>query len=123
MSSMIRLRTWCLSADVLSILLFVTIGRRNHDEGVAASGIFRTAAPFLVALVATWLVTVVWRDPLSPRSGVAAWVGTVALGMVLRNVVFDDGTATAFVIVATVFVGAVLNGWRAIARWRLAART
>jgi Protein of unknown function (DUF3054) len=43
-------------------------------------------------------------------------VTTVALGMVLRKFVFDDGTATAFVIVATVFTGAVLNGWRLAAR-------
>ena len=122
MSSTIRVRAWSLLADVLSIVVFVAIGRRNHDEGVAPTGVFETAAPFLVALLVTWLVTVVWRDPLSPRSGVAAWIGTVALGMVLRKVVFDDGTATAFVIVATVFLGALLNGWRAISRRRVAVR-
>lgn len=121
-ASAIRTRAWCLVADVLSIVVFVAIGRRNHDEGVAPAGVIETAAPFLVALLVTWLVALVWRDPLSPRSGAITWVGTVALGMVLRKVVFDDGTATAFVIVATVFVGAVLNGWRAIARWRLASR-
>lgn len=122
-ASTVRTRAWCLAADVLSIVVFVAIGRRNHDEGVAPAGVVETAAPFLVALLVTWLVALVWRDPLSPRSGAITWVGTVALGMVLRKVVFDDGTATAFVIVATVFVGAVLNGWRAIARWRLASRT
>lgn len=122
-ASTVRTRAWCLVADALSIMVFVAIGRRNHDEGVAPAGVVETAAPFLVALLVTWLVALVWRDPLSPRSGAITWVGTVALGMVLRKVVFDDGTATAFVIVATVFVGAVLNGWRAIARWRLASRT
>lgn len=121
-ASTVRMRAWCLVADVLSIVVFVAIGRRNHDEGVAPTGVIETAAPFLVALLVTWLVALVWRDPLSPRSGAITWAGTVALGMVLRNVVFDDGTATAFVIVATVFVGTVLNGWRAIARWRLASR-
>jgi predicted nicotinamide N-methyase len=39
------------------------------------------------------------------------------MGMVLRNLVFDLGTAPAFVVVATLFLGATMLGWR-----RLAAR-
>jgi hypothetical protein len=50
-------------------------------------------------------------------------VTTVALGMVLRKLVFDEGTATAFVIVATVFTGAVSNGWRLAVRTRQARVT
>lgn len=110
---------WGLVADVSSVVVFVAIGRRNHDEDSGLDGIFSTATPFLLAVLVTWLVTLAWRDPLSPRAGVTVWIGTVVLGMVLRNLVFDDGTATAFVIVATVFLGTVLNGWRALARKRL----
>ena len=114
-----RILLWSLVTDVVSVVAFVAIGRRNHDESTGLDGIVSTAAPFLVALAVTWLVMLVWRDPLSPRSGVVTWIGTVALGMVLRNLVFDDGTATAFVIVATVFLGVALNSWRALARRRL----
>lgn len=114
-----RILLWSLVTDVVSVIVFVAIGRRNHDEGTGLDGIASTAAPFLVALAVTWLVMLVWRDPLSPRSGIVTWIGTVALGMVLRNLVFDDGTATAFVIVATVFLGLTLNSWRALARRRL----
>ena len=32
--------------------------------------------------------------------------------MLLRNLVFDDGTATAFVIVATLFLALFIVGWR-----------
>jgi uncharacterized membrane protein required for colicin V production len=32
--------------------------------------------------------------------------------MLLRNLLFDDGTATAFVIVATLFLGVFIVGWR-----------
>jgi hypothetical protein len=35
-------------------------------------------------------------------------------GMLLRNLVFGDGTATSFVIVATVFVGLFVVGWRLV---------
>ncbi|MEY3340638.1 MAG: hypothetical protein RLZZ269_549, partial [Actinomycetota bacterium] len=69
LTSAVRVRAWCLVADVLSVVVFVAIGRRNHDEGVAPAGVIETAAPFLVALLVTWLVALVWRDPLSPRSG------------------------------------------------------
>ena len=114
-----RILLWSLVTDVVSVVVFVAIGRRNHDEASGLDGIFTTAAPFLMALAVTWLVTLVWRDPLSPRSGAVTWIGTVALGMVLRKLVFDDGTATAFVIVATVFLGVAFNSWRALARRRL----
>ena len=48
--------------------------------------------------------------------GVGMWIATLGIGMVVRKFVFDDGTATAFVIVATVVLGSTLNGWRLLAR-------
>ena len=114
-----RILLWSLVTDVVSVIVFVAIGRRNHDEGTGLDGIASTAAPFLVALAVVWLVALVWRDPVSARSGVITWIGTVVLGMLLRKFVFDDGTATAFVIVATVFLGITFNSWRALARRRL----
>ena len=111
---------WSAVADAASIVIFVAIGRKNHDEGEAASGIFRVAAPFLLALLAGWVIARAWKEPLRQESGVLISLTTIVLGMVLRNIVFDDGTATAFIIVATVFLGTLLNGWRLLARTRLA---
>ena len=111
---------WSAVADAASIVIFVAIGRKNHDEGEAASGIFRVAAPFLLALLAGWVIARAWKEPLSQKSGVLISLTTIVLGMVLRNIVFDDGTATAFIIVATVFLGTFFNGWRLLARTRLA---
>ena len=113
---------WSAVADVLSIVIFVAIGRKNHDEGEAASGIFRVAAPFVIAAVVGWLATQAWKKPLELRTGVIIWITTIMLGMVLRRFVFDEGTATAFIIVATVFLCAFLNGWRELARKRLISR-
>ena len=109
---------WPVLADVVVVISFIAIGRRNHDEDPSWSGFIGTVAPFLIALAVMWLAGRVWTDPILTRSGVIVWIGTVALGMVLRKFAFDDGTATAFVIVATVFVGALINGWRAVARFR-----
>lgn len=114
---------WALVVDIVGIIVFVSIGRRNHDEGVAPSGVIETAAPFVIALLVGWLIARGWKSPVAIGTGAIIWVTTVALGMVLRKLVFDDGTATAFVIVATVFTGAVLNGWRLAVRTRQARVT
>ncbi len=115
-----KMISWSAVADAASIVIFVAIGRKNHDEGQAASGIFRVAAPFLLALLVGWVIARAWKEPLSQRSGVLISLTTIVLGMVLRKLVFDNGTATAFIIVATVFLGTLLNGWRLLARTRLA---
>ncbi|MFM8481809.1 MAG: DUF3054 domain-containing protein, partial [Actinomycetota bacterium] len=91
-----------------------------------AGGVLEVAAPFLIALGLVWsMLSVVQhrRSPVDPVWGLGAWLGTLILGMVLRNVAFDDGTATAFVIVATIFLGVGLNGWRAITRSVVRRRT
>ena len=114
---------WSLVADIVGIIVFVSIGRRSHDEGVAPAGVIGTAAPFVIAVLVGWLIARGWKSPVAVGTGAIVWVTTVALGMVLRKFVFDDGTATAFVIVATVFTGAVSNGWRLAVRTRQARVT
>lgn len=102
--------------DVFVAVAFVAIGRRNHDENPGIGGLLETAAPFLIGLVLAWAAARLWKDPLSIPTGLVVWVVTVAVGMVCRRLLFDEGTALSFVIVASVFLGAFLNGWRAVAR-------
>ena len=102
-------------ADVTAIVVFVAIGRRNHDEGTTISGIAGVAAPFLIALAVGWIAARAWVRPIQVESAFIIWPVTVALGMVLRNLVFDRGTALPFIIVATVVTGMFLVGWRMIA--------
>jgi len=106
-----------LAADALAIVAFVSVGRRNHDEAVDASGVVGTAAPFLLALVLGWLVLRLWRRPTATAWAVALWAITLSVGMALRKVVWDDGTATAFVIVAAVALFVLLVGWRSAFTW------
>lgn len=98
------------------MLLFVAVGRRNHDESAGISGVVEVALPFLIALISGWLVTRAWRSPQALSTGVVIWLITVALGLVLRNFLFDRGTATPFIIVATLVLGALLVGRRLIMR-------
>ncbi len=94
MTSDERLPTIAASLDALCIVIFVTIGRRNHDEGTAMSGILQTAAPFAIALFIAWAVVRAWRQPTSVRTGLMIWPIVILVGMLLRRFVFDDGTAT-----------------------------
>lgn len=100
-------------ADALCIVLFCAIGRRNHDEAVTLAGVAETAWPFLVGLVASWLLYRAWRQPTTVHpTGVNVWLSTVAIGMGLRAGV-GAGIALSFVVVATLVTGALLLGWRA----------
>ena len=102
--------------DTACVLVFVMVGRRNHDEDPGLGGTVRTAAPFLIALAIAWAVAPRRRDlPTAPRTGLRIALVTITLGLVLRRLVFDRGTALPFVIVTTVVLGALLLGWRAAA--------
>jgi Protein of unknown function (DUF3054) len=108
--------------DAALVLVFVALGRTSHDEGNMFSGTLSVAAPFLIALALGWIVARAWKQPLALRTGVVVWITTVVAGMVLRHTVFDRGTALAFIIVATLFTGLFLVGWRAVAGRVVASR-
>ena len=100
------------AADLVVIALFVVIGRRTHHTGSAAAGFVRVLWPFLVGLVAGWLATGLASAPLAWRRVVPAWFVTVGLGLALRIFVQGHDFKPAFTVVAVVFVGVGMLGWR-----------
>jgi hypothetical protein len=107
-----RSRVYAALLDIGWVLAFVIIGRASHSKGETLAGITSTAWPFLTGLLGGWLVTRAWRRPLAlAPSGLGAWLGTVALGMLLR-VIAGQGTAFAFICVALAFLALFLLGWR-----------
>lgn len=99
-------------ADVLLVVVFCAIGRASHDESPLGE-LLVTAWPFLVALAAGWGISLAWRRPCAVlRTGVPVWIVTVAGGMLLR-VLVGQGTAPAFIVVASLALGVLLVGWRA----------
>ena len=108
--------------DVVAVVVFVVIGQRNHDGSSDVYGIINLAAPFLIALLTSWVVLRTWRGPFNRASFVATWVITVAGGLFLRRVVFDRGIATAFIIVAVITLGLLLGLGRLLSR-KLSAKT
>lgn len=107
-------RLLALLIDVALVLAFATTGRASHDEGISVVGVLETAWPFLVGLLAGWLMLAMTQWPvLSWRSGVAVWLCTLVGGMALR-ILTDAGTALPFVVVATLVTGVLLVGWRLV---------
>ena len=94
-------------------VVFATIGRRSHAEGLTISGIAETAWPFLVGTLVGWLLSRAWRRPAAiVPTGVAVWLCTVVVGMVLRKLT-SAGVAPSFIVVASLSTAVLLLGWRA----------
>lgn len=108
-------------ADAVAVLFFATAGRSSHAEGITATGVLTTAWPFLTGAALGWLVVRLWRGAwpvpadVSTRhtalNGAVVAVVAVIAGMLLRRAT-GAGTAPAFVVVATLVLGALLVGWR-----------
>jgi hypothetical protein len=102
-------------ADVACVVVFCTIGRRSHAEGITLGGVAETAWPFLAGTLAGWLAARAWRRPTAVTpTGLVIWVATVAIGMLLRKLT-GQGVAVSFVVVASVVTAVLLVGWRGVA--------
>ena len=102
-----------LLLDTALVVAFAALGRASHDSDVFG-GLWQTAWPFLLGLALGWLLTLAWRAPLAPvRTGLGVWAATVIGGMLLRAA-SGQGTAPAFIIVATSTLLVLLVGWRVI---------
>lgn len=109
-----------LAFDAVWVLLFAVVGRLSHGESLDLLGIASTLWPFLVALVGCQVAMVGMKWPMERLlPGLAAWLGTVLFGMLIRSR-NGDSVEVSFVIVATLFLGLGMVGWRLINRWRTA---
>jgi drug/metabolite transporter (DMT)-like permease len=104
-----------LVADAAAVVLFAAAGRNTHDESSGVTAVLTIAAPFLLGLAGGWIASSRARhEPTALPTGVLLWLTTVAVGLVLRRTIWDRGTRLSFVIVATLVLGALIVGWRAM---------
>ena len=101
-----------IGLDIFVVVLFAAAGRRSHQQSEGFVDVLETAAPFLIGLGVAWLLVRAWRRPMSLFTGIAIWPLTVLVGMLTRNIIFDKGTATSFVLVTMLFFGGTIVGWR-----------
>ena len=111
-------RLGAAAIDVAAVLIFVAAGRDSHDEDASIAGLLGVAAPFLIGLAVGWIVVVVTRGhPLSLRTGAIVWGSTLVVGLLLRRLAWDRGTAFSFIVVTALVLAMFMLGWRAI--WAL----
>lgn len=97
-----------LVVDLLLVGVFAVVGRLSHYGTLTAGGWWTTAWPFLVGTLLAWAALLVARrPPAAITSGVVVWLGALVGGMVLRQA-SGQGTATPFVVVATLVLAALL---------------
>lgn len=107
--------------DIVAVLVFVAIGLSVHTAGVTLSGMATVSWPFLTGAAIGWLGSRHLSWTVWP-AGVVVWLATVAGGMILR-VASSQGIAAPFVVVALLFLGAEMLGWRIIAQVVVRATT
>jgi peptidoglycan/LPS O-acetylase OafA/YrhL len=111
-----------LATDTVCVLVFCTIGRRSHAEGLTVAGIAETAWPFLAGAGVGWLLARGWRRPVAVvPTGVVVWLCTIVVGMLLRKA-SSQGVAPSFVVVASLVTALLLLGWRVAAALMIARR-
>ena len=116
-------RRWALAAiaDAAVVFVFVIAGRNEHNTGSDLAGFVSVAGPFVIGATVGWGVLARRRsDPCRMTSGIIVWASTLVIGLILRRLLTDGGTATAFVAVATGVLALGMIGWRAV--WTLRHR-
>lgn len=120
--------------DAVAVLVFVLIGRANHNDGFAPLGVIQTLWPFLAGTAVGWSIAYVYshvrssdwfgRDFRPERlipDGLFIWFCTVTVGMIMRYIL-HQGVEISFIIVASIALGVFLLGWRAVAASMLRRR-
>ncbi|MFT3660857.1 MAG: DUF3054 domain-containing protein [Gordonia sp. (in: high G+C Gram-positive bacteria)] len=122
-----------MALDLTAVAVFVAVGRASHDEGASIWGYLNALWPFLTGWVIGWSSCLLidallrmravsggrppgtgWQPQRLFPAGVTVWIGTVAIGMLLRWV-SGQGTAAAFIVVASIATAILLLGWRLVA--------
>lgn len=104
-----------LLLDVLSVVVFVLIGRSAHGHHESVAGIAATAFPFLTGTLLGWLASRAWKSPMEVfPTGMIVWIATVIVGQAVRLIV-GQGSTFLFLMVSLAFLCIPILGWRVIA--------
>ena len=102
-------------ADGLALLAFVTVGLLSHDHALTATGYARDALPLLAGWYGAAALLGLYRRG-GRRALLLTWAVGVPAGVVVRALVLGrsaSGREAAFLVVALVFTGVFVLGFRA----------
>lgn len=108
-----------LLVDMLLVTSFVAIGQREHTTQDGVLGLLATASPFLLGLLVSSFALGRGRPQRWVQvwpAGIGVWLGTLAIGLVLRVMLDQGGAPLPFVLVASGTLAVFLLGRRALCR-------
>ncbi len=105
---------WLL-LDVVWIVLFAILGLQDHAGDSPPLVVFGVTWPFFVGYLISLIVLRLARAPQSLVRGTLVWLGTLVIGMAIRTVLKGYLPEPAFIIIAALFLGLGLVGWRVVA--------
>lgn len=114
-----------ITGDILAIMLFVLIGKREHQLDASFVDSLITAAPFVIAWLLVGGTTGVFNAEAYSRLGKTVvyitliWLVAGSLGLALRAFIFQEGVSMPFIIVTLVSNLILLLLWRVIALFAL----
>ena len=109
-----------IAGDCLALFLFIFSGQRSHATAEMPG--MRTVVQALT-LALPWIVLALWQGGTNVEGSLSSflkksfeiWLAAGPLGVLLRAVVLKhDVIATNFMLVALVFGGLFLLGWRTL---------
>ena len=109
--------------DLLAVTRSSSSAGAATTRATASSDVLRVWWPFAAGLGVSGVLTGAWWYPFAWLRVVLMWVGTVAVGMVLRISIHGREFKPSFVIVTTIFLGVCFFGWRLVARGTHCARS
>lgn len=104
--------------DTLALILFATMGRASHAEGLDVVGVAETAAPFVLGWILAGTFTGAYREDATdtPRSAAVVtartWIVGIPVGLLLRMLYLRRGVPVSFAIVTMLTTLALLGLWR-----------
>lgn len=119
------IRRELIIGDIVAILLFATLGRAEHQTGLAPADVVGTALPFLISWFALAIPLGALRADAVQSPGRAAakaattWACAWPLGLLLRSLILSRGIPLTFALVVFAVNALLLIGWRTLyASWR-----
>lgn len=108
-----------LIGDIVALVAFIVVGLANHDRtNNLVADVASIGAPFLIGWLVVAALVGAFRATGGARSfllrSVLAWALGIGLALVLRNTVFGHTFSPVFAVIAYVFNGIFLLGWRAV---------
>ncbi|HXG36249.1 MAG TPA: DUF3054 domain-containing protein, partial [Dehalococcoidia bacterium] len=124
MTSIPRPQLVLVLGDLMVFAAFVLVGASSHDDGITLASFGRSFLPFAAVWFLLGPLLGAFRLPAAnawPRL-LVIWLICGLLALALRSLALQRPFWSAFTLIALVFNGSLLLGWRGVLSWLAGAK-